>query len=114
MSEQPMMDQPTYEVTQDDKLWAALAYVFTPIISIILLLLEEKKDRPFIKAHNVQALVFGVVYYLIVSILSFVVIGLCLIPIGIILQLYWAYKAFSGELVNIPVITDFVKNQGWA
>jgi uncharacterized membrane protein len=55
-----------------------------------------------------------VVYYLIVFILSFVMVGLCLVPIGIILQLYWAYKAYQGEMVNIPVITDFVKNQGWA
>jgi len=114
MTEQQIPEQPVSDVTQNDKLLAALAYIFTPIVSIILLLLEDKKDRPFIKAHNVQALVFGVVYYLIVSILSFVVVGLCLIPVGIILQLYWAYKAYQGEMVNIPVITDFVKNQGWA
>ena len=114
MTEQQIPEQPVSDVTPNDKLLAALAYVFTPIVSIILLLLEDKKDRPFIKAHNVQALVFGVVYYLIVSILSFVVVGLCLIPVGIILQLYWAYKAYQGEMVNIPVITDFVKNQGWA
>ena len=114
MTEQQIPEQPVSDVTQNDKLLAALAYIFTPIVSIILLLLEDKKDRPFIKAHNVQALVFGVVYYLIVSILSFAVVGLCLIPVGIILQLYWAYKAYQGEMVNIPVITDFVKNQGWA
>lgn len=114
MTEQPIQEQPMLDVSQDDKLWAALAYIFTPIIPIVLLLLEDKKDRPFIKAHNVQALVFGVVYYLIVSILSVFVVGLCLIPIGIILQLYWAYKAYRGELVNIPVITNFVKNQNWA
>jgi uncharacterized membrane protein len=27
---------------------------------------------------------------------------------------YWAYKAYKGELITIPVVTDFVKNQGWA
>ncbi len=101
-------------VTSDDKLWAALAYVFTPIIPIILLLLEDKKNRPFIKQHNMQALVWGVVFYIIVSVTSVFLIGLCIWPLGVLAQLYWAYQAFQGKSVNIPVITDLVKNQGWA
>jgi uncharacterized membrane protein len=112
-----MSDQVTPEITDitsDDKLWTALAYIFTPLVPIILLLMEDKKDRPFIKAHAMQALVFGVIFYILVSVLSVVIIGLCLIPIGWGLQIYWAVKAYNGELVNIPVITDFVKNQGWA
>lgn len=107
-----MTDQP--QVTSDDRLWAALAYVFTPLVPIVLLLVEGKKDRPFIRAHNMQALAWGVVFYILVSILSVFVIGLCLWPLGFLLQLYWAYKAYQGEYVQIPVITDFVKNQGWA
>lgn len=107
-----MSDQP--QVTSDDKLWAALAYVFTPLVPIILLLMEDKKNRPFIRAHNGQALAWGVVFYILVSILSAFLIGLCLWPIGFLLQLYWAYKAYQGEYVNIPVITNFVKGQGWA
>jgi uncharacterized membrane protein len=109
-----MFSQPGYEVTSDDKLWAALAYVFTPIVPIILLLMEDKKNRPFLKAHNAQALAWGVVFYIIVTITSFFLIGLCLWGLGLILQLYWAYKAYQGELIKIPVITDFVHNQGWA
>ena len=35
------------DVTSDDKLWAALAYVFTPIVPIIILVMADKKDRPF-------------------------------------------------------------------
>jgi uncharacterized membrane protein len=112
-----MSDQVTpdiTDITSDDKLWTALAYIFTPLVPIILLLMEDKKDRPFIKAHSMQALIFGVVFYILVSVLSVVIVGLCLIPIGWGLQIYWAIKAYNGELVNIPVITDFVKNQGWA
>src|SRR3972149_3824243 len=48
------------ESTSDDRLWAALAYVFSPLVPIILLLWEEKKQRPFIKAHNMQALFLGI------------------------------------------------------
>jgi uncharacterized protein len=102
------------EVTSDDKLWAALGYVFTPIIPIIVLLLEDKKQRPFIRSHNMQALVWGVIFYIIVSVTSAFVIGLCLWPLGLILQIYWAYQAYQGQTVTIPVLTDFVRNQGWA
>jgi uncharacterized membrane protein len=102
------------DVTSDDKLWAALAYVFTPLVPIIILLMEDKKNRPFIRAHNAQALAWGIVFYVVVTVTSFFLIGLCVFPLGFLLQLYWAYKAYKGEYIKIPVITDFVKGQGWA
>ncbi|HKJ28476.1 MAG TPA: hypothetical protein VJ965_12610 [Anaerolineales bacterium] len=106
MAEQVDMKDPG--ATDDDKLWAALAYVFTPLIPIILMLMEDKKDRPFIKAHNVQALVSGIV----LIILATVTFGCG--SIVWFLFLYWGYKAYQGEYVQIPLISDFVKNQGWA
>ncbi len=110
-----MMSQPASgDVTSDDKLWAALAYVFTPIVPIIILLMADKKDRPFIKAHNMQALIWGVILYVIVAVTSAFVIGLCIWPIGLLIQLYWAYMAYQGNLITIPLLTDFIKNQGWA
>jgi len=57
-----------------------------------------------------QALVFGVAF--IISI--FLLIGCCLSPLVLIAQLYWAYRAYQGEYVTIPAITDCVKNQGCA
>ncbi len=98
-------------VTSDDKLWAALAYVFSPLVPIIIMLLEDKKDRPFIRAHNVQALIIGIVMWFIVPIIAVITLGCG--SLLWLLMLYWAYKAYQGELINIPVITDFVKNQGW-
>ena len=111
MTQQPMGGM---EITSDDKLWAALAYVFTPLVPIIILLMQDKKDRPFIKAHNGQALAWGVAFHVVVMITSFFVIGLCIWPLGVLLEIYWAYKAYQGEFINIPVISDFVKGQGWA
>ena len=35
--------------TDDDKLWALLAYVFSPLVPIIIFLMEDKKERPFLK-----------------------------------------------------------------
>jgi uncharacterized membrane protein len=112
MSEQPMNP----EVTSDDKLWAMLAYVFTPLIPIILLLMEDKKNRPFIRAHNAQALAWGLINLVGGTILSgvlFFCIGAPSLIIWLI-GVYWGYKAYQGEYVTIPVVTDFIKNQGWA
>ena len=109
MSEQPVNP----EVTSDDKLWALLAYVFTPIIPIVIMLMEDKKNRPFLRAHNAQALIWGLLNYVVISFLSAFLCGLpTLIVWGI--GLFWGLKAYKGEYVNIPVITDFCKKQGWA
>ncbi len=111
MTEEKIIDP---NITSDDKLWVLLAYLLTPIVPIIILLLEDKKDRPFIKAHNVQALVWGLVYGILSSVLSVILIG-CFVGIaGLVLSIIWGIKGYNGEYVTIPVITDFVKKQGWA
>lgn len=116
MTDQNEMSSGMGEITSDDRLWAALAYVFTPISPIIILLLESKNSRSFIRAHNSQALVWGIfngVVGTLVSSVLFFCLGLPTILIWLI-GVYWGYKAYQGEFVTIPVITDFVKNQGWA
>src|SRR3990172_6082097 len=87
MSQEPKAGM---EVSSDDKLWAALAYVFSPLVPIIILLMEDKKNRPYIKAHNMQALVWGLLVYVIGGITTAFVIGLCLLPLGLLVELYWA------------------------
>jgi uncharacterized protein len=91
------------ESTSDDRLWAALAYVFSPLVPIIILLMADKKDRPFIKAHNAQALILGIV--------TVVTSTFC---VGILVwfyQLYCGYQAYQGQLIEIPLISNLVKNQ---
>ena len=112
MSEQMPNPQASPDITSDDKLWAALAYVFSPIVPIILMLMEDKKNRPFIKAHNAQALVLGVIMIVVVPILATFTCGIG--AIVWLIMLYWAYKAYQGQNVAIPVVTDFCKKQGWA
>ena len=111
-----MGSQSTGEVTSDDKLWALLAYALTPLVPIILLLMEDKKTRPFIRAHNAQALAWGVFNIVVGTILSSVLFFCLGAPSFIIwaVGVYWGFKAYGGNMVEIPVITNFVKNQGWA
>jgi uncharacterized membrane protein len=110
-----MTDQFTNpDITSDDKLWAALGYPIF-IIAIIVLLMEEKKKRPFIKFHAVQALAINVVIWAIGLILTAVTLGfgsLCL-PVLWLLTLFFAYEAYQGKYYEIPVVTNFIKGQGW-
>jgi uncharacterized membrane protein len=110
-----MENQPMTEATSDDKLWSLLAYLLTPIVPIIILLMEDKKKRPFIRSHNVQALVLGVILWVINAVLTPVFgLGCVTSIITLVLVIYYGIQAYNGKSVNIPVITNFVKQQGWA
>jgi uncharacterized membrane protein len=102
------------EVTSDDKLWAALGYPIA-LVAIIVLLMEEKKVRPFIKFHAVQSLAANVVFIVVATVLSLVTFGfggIC-VPVLWLIFLYWAYKSYQGDYFDIPVVTNFIKGQGW-
>jgi uncharacterized membrane protein len=102
---------PSYDVTSDDRLWAALAYFFSPIVPIVLLFLEDKKNRPFIKAHNMQALLAGIALWVITAIVGPLTLG-CGFLLWFVM-LIPAFKAYNGKLVEIPVISNFVRSQNW-
>ncbi|HOA21977.1 MAG TPA: hypothetical protein PKL82_05760 [Anaerolineaceae bacterium] len=111
MSEEPNVET---EITQDDRLWATLSYIFSPVVPIVLLFLAKKRTRPFIKAHLAQALVFGTLAWLVIAILQR---GLIERLVGLaifVLVIIWGMAASRGERVTIPVITDFVKKMKWA
>lgn len=106
------------ETTSDDKLWALLAYVFSPLVPLIIMFMEDKKNRPYLKLHNMQALVAGVAILAISLILGVIPLVNCISPFVAlalwILMIYYGLQAYNGKAVTIPVITDFVKKQGWA
>jgi uncharacterized membrane protein len=101
------------DVTSDDKLWAALGYPIA-LVAIIVLLMEDKKNRPFIKFHAVQAIAANVVFFIVSIILGITVVGAICAPVLWLVFLYWGYKAYQGEMFEIPVVTNFIKGQGWA
>lgn len=111
-----MSEMHSPEISSDDKLWSALAYVFAPLVGIIVLLMEEKKARPFIKFHAVQSIAASVLFFIVAFVLSlftFGVGGVCVSFLWLVF-LYWAYKAYQGEYVQIPWLSDFIRSQGWA
>ena len=99
------------DLTSDDKLWAALSWLpptpLWPLMAVLALLLEDTKNRPFVRYNAILSLVTGVVLIPI----SIVTLG-C----GALLYLvffYWAYQAFMGQEVKVPFLSDWVKRQGW-
>jgi uncharacterized membrane protein len=104
---------PPVEITEDDKLWALLSWLLSPVVPVIVLLLEDKKDRPFIKYNAIQALILVVIGWVVSGILSVVVIGCFTGLLLFIYQIYLAIQAYGGNWVSIPILTDFAKNQGW-
>lgn len=101
MSQAPMSD-----LTSDDKLWAALSYAI-PVVAIVVLFMEDKKARPYIRFNAVQSLVATVV----LSIIATVTFGCG--SILFLILFWWAYQAYQGQDVRIPMISDFIRNQGW-
>ena len=117
MTEEKVVDP---NITSEDKTWALLCYILGIIFPIIILLMEDKRDRPFLKAHYPQALAYWIavgIISAIVSMLTFFIGGLggiCLGVVALVPAIMWGIKAYNGVYVEIPVITDFIKKQGWS
>jgi uncharacterized membrane protein len=111
-----MTGQPSSDITSDDKLWALLGYIIA-LIAVIVLFMEDKKNRPFIKFHAVQSIVLWVVITVLYTVLSIVTLGFGAICLWVLffIPLWPAIDAYTkGSYTNIPVITDFIKGQKWA
>jgi uncharacterized membrane protein len=99
------------DVTDNDRLWAALAWLpigpLWPIVAVLVLLLDETKNRPYVRYHAILSLATGV---------ALIPLSIVTCGVGALLYLaffFWAYQAYVGQEVNIPFITDWVRRQGW-
>jgi uncharacterized membrane protein len=101
------------EINDQDRLMAALAWILFPV-GIAILFVENMKNRPFQKYHAINSLAFWAVFFVVMSIISVVTFGCgsILFVLGFI-SLYWAYQAYQGVWVEVPMLTDFIKKQSW-
>jgi uncharacterized protein len=102
----------------DSRLWVLLAYVLSPVVPIVILLVENMKNQPDLKPHTMQALVSGAAIIVVTLFLTVIPIIGCLAPlvalVGWIAMIYWGLQAYNGKTVTIPVVTNLVQKQGWA
>lgn len=124
-------ETPSPEVTNDDRLMAALAWLSMvilqiPIISVLILLVESNKSRPLQRFHAVNSIllwvagfvyeILAVVVYLFFTFISFGCLGLFLWVIFFaphVIGLYYAYQAYHGSFAEVPVLTQWARDQGW-
>lgn len=117
------------DVTPNDRLFAALSYLLTPIVNIIVLLLEDTKNRPYPRYHAIQGLGFFVAAWVVgeilitilFTVLSVITLGCGALCLWILFFLpavpavYYTYLAGKqpGSYFAIPWLTEFMIKQGW-
>ena len=120
------------EITSDEKTWAILAHVsillgaitvglLGPVAAFVIWLVK-KDESEYVAKQALQSLIYqivvGVLSWImwgVIIVLSVVVIGICLIPIGLLLNLaaigyscYAAYVCSLSQEFRYPIIWDMV------
>lgn len=137
----PKEEMPRGELTQDEKTLAALAHGSIVlglisggvggIIAALVIWVAYKEKSAYVAFQSLQALVFqgltlvsaflvGLVWA-VVGVLSAIAIGLCLIPLAIVLSfvpvvlffygLYAAYATYQGRDFKYWLLGDFLRGQ---
>jgi uncharacterized membrane protein len=119
------------ESTSDDRLmsmlaWLTMAILQLPIVSIIQLVSTSTKDRPFQRHHAITSLLFYVagLAYEFVAVIVYTILGTltlgcgfaCLWVIFFVPQafsLYFALQAYNGKLIELPILSNFARQQHW-
>lgn len=123
------LDQPATPPSDNEKMLSGLSYVsqivLPAILPLVLLLSDEGKRSAFVRHHAVQSLAL-----LVVSIIYEMVVGTVVLVIGAVIPcllailwvlflaplvplVYYGYKAFQGETVEMPWLTAFLKQNNW-
>ena len=115
MGEEMETEHVAEPVTDDDKLCALLSWLpwLVWVLAIMAFLIEPEKNRPFVRYHAIQSLAANVVLTVVSIILGVTVVLSCIAPFLWVVLIYPAIKAYQGEWMEIPMLTDFCKNQGW-
>ncbi|MDW8394703.1 MAG: hypothetical protein RMM31_00500 [Anaerolineae bacterium] len=105
------METPT---SDNHRLLAALCYPLSPILGVILLLIESTKGDPFVKPHAVQSIALGVVLLIVGTVSTFIpFLGCVVLLLAIAVTIYYAVQTYQLKAFEIPVVTNFCKQQGW-
>ena len=98
-----------------------MSYLTGGLIGLIMLLTDKGKQSQFIRHHAITSLGIAGLWFavlilnLIVGAISYVV-GcvfsiLYLVPLAA--DIYYGIKAYQGEMVEVPYLSEFMRKQGW-
>lgn len=105
---------------EQKRLSAAVAYVFTPVVPLVLMS-GETKDDPFLRRHAGQALIWSVGLLLGLTLCVVLAIALIranlwmifLLPLVFVIPFIpgasWAWRVYHGRDVRIPGITPLAE-----
>jgi uncharacterized Tic20 family protein len=120
------------EITSDEKTWAILAHVSILLAAItvgllgpvaaFVIWLVKKDESDYVARQALQSLIYQIVVavlswimWIVIVVLSVFVIGICLIPIGLLINLatigyscYAAYVCSLGQEFKFPLIWDMI------
>ncbi len=122
----------TVELTSDEKTWAVLAHVsillgavtvglLGPVAAFVIWLVK-KDESDYVGKQALQSLIYQIVVAVlswimwgVIIVLSMVVIGICLIPLGLLIDLaaigygcYAAYLCSLGKEFKYPLIWEMI------
>jgi uncharacterized Tic20 family protein len=123
------------EITSDEKTWAILAHVsillgaitvglLGPVAAFVIWLVK-KDESDYVARQALQSLIYQIVVavlswimWIIIGVLAIFAIGICLIPIGLLLNLatilyscYAAYVCSLGQEFKFPLIWDMIATE---
>ena len=125
-SQAPQVISPS-DINDNDKLMAALSYFLSPIVPVIVLLVDTMKVRPYQKYHALQslglfvaALLYSVIACIVFTACTAVTMGILGICLWVLFLLpaipfiYYTIIAYTrAQYFEIPFITKFMVQQGW-
>jgi uncharacterized membrane protein len=119
------------ESSSDDRLMSALAWLTLvilqlPIVSVIQLLSATTRERSFQRHHAITSLLFfaAAIVYEVVAGIVYTILGALTLGCGYAclwvifflphaLGLYYALQAYNGKTIELPVLSNFGRQQGW-
>jgi uncharacterized membrane protein len=106
-----------------DNLAGALSYVLGLVTGIIFLVVAPMNQRPFVRFHAFQSILFSIAWFALWIVLGIVtsflsILSLVLLPIellialaGFLLWLFLMWKAYNNEMWKLPVLGNIAEQQ---
>ncbi len=124
------------QISSDDRLIAMLCYISQLVVPLVLpaivLLSQNTRERPYQRYHAAQSLALTLALlglFIVVSLATLIwqivplvgalvgLVVLCLSPLAavgaVVLYLLYGIEAYNGKWFTIPIITPFLRDQGW-